>query len=152
MPLLFRSILPYLLNSSYILLFVCTYPFSCQVYTYYTVLYRKFSGLRRRYNTNCTINTNHTRGPLNETVSYRSISYSDPALFFMSFFDYFHSFLLYLTKFFYTPSHALKHGRVGPGRAKSDYLAFDPMQKISDLEISAIRQFGEFPKVGINTK
>ena len=53
-----------------------------ELYTYYTVLYQKFSGLWRQYNTNYTINTNHTRGPLpvNEMVSYQSISYSDPAL------------------------------------------------------------------------
>ena len=36
-----------------------------ELYTYYTVLYRKISGLRRRYNTNYIVMTNHTRGPLN---------------------------------------------------------------------------------------
>ena len=51
-----------------------------ELYMYYTVLYRKFSGLRRRYNTNYIVMTNYTRGLLNQTVSYRSISYSDPAL------------------------------------------------------------------------
>ena len=51
-----------------------------ELYMYYTVLYRKISGLRRRYNTNYIVMTNYTRGPLNQTVSYRSISYSDPAL------------------------------------------------------------------------
>ena len=51
-----------------------------ELYMYYTVLYRKFSGLRRRYNTYSTVMTNHTRGPLNETVSYQPNSYSDPAL------------------------------------------------------------------------
>ena len=53
-----------------------------ELYMYYTVLYRKFSGLRRRYNTNYIVMTNYTRGLLNQTVSYRSISYSDPALIF----------------------------------------------------------------------
>ena len=51
-----------------------------ELYMYYTVLYRKISGLRRRYNTNYIVMTNYTRGPLNQTVSHRSISYSDPAL------------------------------------------------------------------------
>ena len=51
-----------------------------ELYMYYTVLYRKISGLRRRYNTNYIVMTNYSTGLLNQTVSYRSISYSDPAL------------------------------------------------------------------------
>jgi hypothetical protein len=50
---------------------------------YYTVLYREISALRgrgRRYNTNYTVMTNDTRGLRNDTVSYGSVSYSDPAL------------------------------------------------------------------------
>ena len=51
-----------------------------ELYMYNTVLYRKFSGLRRRYNTYSTVATNHTRDPLRGSVSDRHNSYSDPAL------------------------------------------------------------------------
>ena len=47
---------------------------------YYMVLYQKFSGLRRRYNTYSTNVTYETRAPLRGSVSYRPKSDSDPAL------------------------------------------------------------------------
>ena len=50
-----------------------------ELYMYYTVLYWKFSSLWRWYNTNYIVMTNYTTGLLNQTVSYQSISYSDPA-------------------------------------------------------------------------
>ena len=51
-----------------------------ELYVYYTVLYRKFSGLRRRYNTYSTNVTYETRAPLRGSVSYQPKSDSDPAL------------------------------------------------------------------------
>ena len=51
-----------------------------ELYTYNTVLYRRFSGLQRWYNTYSTVTTNHTRDPLHGSVSYWPDSYSDPAL------------------------------------------------------------------------
>ena len=51
-----------------------------ELYVYYTVLYRKISGLRRRYNTYSTNVTYKTRAPLRGSVSYRPKSDSDPAL------------------------------------------------------------------------
>ena len=51
-----------------------------ELYVYYTVLYRKISGLRRRYNTYSTNVTYKTRAPLRGSVSYRPKYDSDPAL------------------------------------------------------------------------
>ena len=50
------------------------------LYVYYTVLYRKISGLRRRYNTYSTNITYETRAPLCGSVSYRPNYDLDPAL------------------------------------------------------------------------
>jgi len=54
--------------------------YTAELYMYNTVLYRKISGRRHQYNTNSTVTTNHTRGPLRRSVSYRPNSYSDPTL------------------------------------------------------------------------
>ena len=51
-----------------------------ELYVYYTVLYRKISGLRRRYNTYSTNVTCKTRAPLRGSVSYQPKYDSDPAL------------------------------------------------------------------------
>jgi hypothetical protein len=51
-----------------------------ELYMYNTVLYRKISGLRRRYDTYSTVTTNHTRDLRSRSVSYQPSSYSDPAL------------------------------------------------------------------------
>jgi hypothetical protein len=51
-----------------------------ELYMYNTVLYRKISGLWRRYDTYSTVTTNHTRDLLRRSVSYQPNSYSDPAL------------------------------------------------------------------------
>ena len=51
-----------------------------ELYVYYTVLYRKISGLQRRYNTYSTNITYEMRAPLRGSVSYRPKSDSDPAL------------------------------------------------------------------------
>ena len=51
----------------------------------------------------------------------------------MSFFNYFHSFLLYLTKFFYIPSHVLKQGRVGSSQITSPLTLCRPGQAMKNL-------------------
>jgi hypothetical protein len=54
--------------------------YNAELYAYYTVLYRKISGLWHRYNTNSTNVTYKTRAPLRGSVSYQPKSDSDPAL------------------------------------------------------------------------
>ena len=54
--------------------------YNAELYVYYTVLYRKISGLRHWDNTNSTNITYKTRALLRRSVSYGPKSDSDPAL------------------------------------------------------------------------